>query len=69
MQRVPCGTCGSSDVHCGTSVGYAGWLMTAFLGFPRKLTHFVCCSCGNVENFVESETDRRKIARDWPKAG
>jgi hypothetical protein len=69
MQHVPCAKCGSSDVHFGRPFGYLGSLTTRLFTLGRyALTYYVCCACGHVEISVESESDRRKIASEWPKA-
>jgi hypothetical protein len=68
MQHSPCKNCGSSDIHYGNPAGYTGSLQTKAMTFSvPKLTFFVCCSCGNVEISVPQESDRQKIAHDWPQ--
>ncbi len=66
---TPCPKCGSTNVHFGTPFGYTGGLITRLIRLARqKLTFYVCCACGHVQIAVDSEKDRKRIARDWPTA-
>ncbi len=71
MRSGTCPKCGSSEVYCGTEVGYksgSNYSNTIPISFwyTAALDNYVCGECGYVESYIAKESDLKRIREKWP---